>query len=130
MNVAMCGDACVTVAFVCLFGSVRAGSRWSALALGSEAVKAEAPGGVWLCPAEDCSYSSKVKTSVTRHIRRHTGEKPFHCVCGYKTATKGSLTSHLGYMARSEPQLHRAVPASKGKKKEKKRRPEAAGASW
>ena len=128
----MCGDACVTVAFVCLFGSFRAGSRWSALALGSEAVKAEAPGGVWLCPAEDCSYSSKMKSNVTNHIRRHMGEKPFHCVCGYKAEVNADLKRHLGRMARSEPELHWEVPASKGKEKEKKkkkRRPEASGSS-
>ena len=114
----MCGDACVTVAFVCLFGSVRAGSRWSALAMGSEAVKAEGSGGSWSCPAQDCSYSSKNKSSVTTHIRQHTGEKPFHCVCGYKTGQKGHLTKHLRNMARSEPQLHREVSASKGTEEE------------
>ena len=86
------------------------------MAMGSEAVKAEGSGGGWSCPAEDCSYSSKVKSRVTRHIRQHTGEKPFHCVCGYKAARKGNLTRHLWDMARSEPQLHRAMPTSKGKR--------------
>ena len=99
------------------------------MAMGSEAVKAEGSGGGWSCPAEDCSYSSKKKSLVTRHIRRHTGEKPFRCVCGYKAVTKSRLTEHLRYMARCEPQLHRAVPASKGKKERKKRRPEVTRAS-
>ena len=99
------------------------------MAMGSEAVKAEGSGGGWSCPAEDCSFSNKHKSKVTAHIRQHTGEKPFHCVCGYKTAQRSSLKKHLGHMARSEPQLHWEVPASKGKKSEKKRRPEVTGAS-
>ena len=106
--------------------------------MGSEAVKAEGSGGGWSCPAEDCSYSSKNKSKVTIHIRRHAGEKPFHCVCGYKAAVKSSLTEHLGNMTRCEPELHWEVPASKGKKtekkkkkekKEKKKRPETTRAS-
>ena len=74
--------------------------------------------GDWECPAEDCSYSNKDKTKVTVHIRCHTGEKPFRCVCGYKTADKGHLTDHLRRMEVLEPRVHWEVSHSTSKGRE------------
>ena len=55
--------------------------------------------GVWVCPAveEGCDYAgSKKWSNVVRHIRMHTGERPYECVCGASFSVKCSLTQHMG----------------------------------
>lgn len=47
-----------------------------------------------LCPY--CEYTTNESTSMKRHIRTHTGEKPFLCpYCPVRTTRKASLLSHM-----------------------------------
>ncbi|XP_046393921.1 zinc finger protein 271-like [Ischnura elegans] len=44
----------------------------------------------------DCSLSFKTKGSLMRHMRRHTGERPFKCKqCNRSFRESGALTRHL-----------------------------------
>ena len=46
------------------------------------------------CPY--CSKIMKVKRDMQRHIRTHTGEKPFHCIyCNNDFSRKCSLDAHV-----------------------------------
>ena len=43
-----------------------------------------------------CDYTASKKDNLTRHMRRHTGEKPFSCdVCEWKFAQKNHLIKHM-----------------------------------
>ena len=48
----------------------------------------------YVCPY--CGKAMKSRAEMVRHIRIHTGEKPYICnMCNYKTNRKSSLDSHV-----------------------------------
>lgn len=50
---------------------------------------------VYICKYGECRRVVSGKSQFERHLRTHTGEKPFECkYCDYKSSRKGNLKTH------------------------------------
>jgi hypothetical protein len=59
----------------------------------------------YACTFEGCSYCAVESHHLKRHLRTHSGERPYACsLCSYTAAEQGTLTRHLSRHSRLGPE--------------------------
>ena len=67
-----------------------------AAAAGGSAFSSSGKEKKFVCTYDNCDYRAAESHHLVRHIRTHTGEKPFRCTeCEYTAAEAGTLSRHL-----------------------------------
>lgn len=61
-----------------------------------QCLKAERPSSAYNYVCLLCSQHNNKRNDMRRHMRKHTGEKPYKCsYCGYMTSQRGALNVHI-----------------------------------
>ncbi|KAB7495828.1 Immunodeficiency virus type I enhancer-binding protein 2-like protein [Armadillidium nasatum] len=55
-------------------------------------------GSMWKCIYPNCTYQAYNKGNLSKHVRKHTGERPYACyLCGYRSKECSNLYKHMKY---------------------------------
>ena len=56
----------------------------------------EGPPRQFACSEKDCPFSTKHQSDMAKHVRTHTGERPYACTdCEYRSSRRDQLAAHM-----------------------------------